>query len=300
MLYDMIEPRKGVPPGKIYIPQPPIYDCSIIVVELDVQSKSIGVFRFHCAHQFKTMGEFHSYLLRPKNYGIAVNLGYRPDRMPPIEKIDVYMVGQLHLTFTDRDHTMQYEFHDVDSLLAYLVDQPALAAAIHYHPKMPGSWGGNFIWYGKNQFDMPYNDEPLPTEITPVWQTGNAEDCHAQKTITFMNHITLPALTALKQKEIILLVSHELKSRKIFGGLRDLGLDNDEYHADLIEVILTAIGVPPEIRDELYEYCYGLFEKHSNIVAKEGGELLDEAQRAFYKLVQYAQEHINKRESPNI
>lgn len=155
----MIAPKKGVPPGTIYIPQGPIHDCSIVVTELDAENLSIGVLRFHCAYQFNSIGEFHAYLLRPENYCAAIHLGYRPHKkMRHIKESDGYLIGRLSLVFSDRFHTLQYEFHEVDDLLAYLVDLPILAAAIHYYPKMPGAWGNDFIWYGKDQFDKPYKD----------------------------------------------------------------------------------------------------------------------------------------------
>ena len=109
-----------------------------------------------------------------------------------------------------------------------------------------------------------------------------------------MDPITLPVPTPLAQKAIIHLIGQELKSRKLFGGLRDLGLDDDFYQADLIEVIMTSIGIPPESHDEFYSYCYDLIGKHSDRVVRDDAVLLDEAERVFLQMLKHAMLHLNK------
>jgi hypothetical protein len=44
-----------------------------------------------------------------------------------------------------------------------------------------------------------------------------------------MDFIDLPVPTPLAKTAIIQLIGQELKRRKLFGGLRDLGLDDDFY-----------------------------------------------------------------------
>jgi hypothetical protein len=88
------------------------------------------------------------------------------------------------------------------------------------------------------------------------------------------------SLEAFAEKAIIYLIREELKSRKLFGGLRDLGFDDDFYQTDLLEIIMPWIGFYWDQPDE-YDFCNGLLEKHSALVVLDGAELLDEARRVY-------------------
>jgi hypothetical protein len=94
-----------------------------------------------------------------------------------------------------------------------------------------------------------------------------------------MNNISL-SLDGFAEKTAIYLIREELKSRKLFGGLRDLGFDDDFYCADLLEIIMPLIGYSWDL-PEHYDFCNNLLEKHSALVVLDGLELLDEAKRVY-------------------
>jgi len=85
---------------------------------------------------------------------------------------------------------------------------------------------------------------------------------------------------AFAEKAIIYLIREELKSRKLFGGLRDLGFDDDFYCADLLEIIMPWIGYSWDLPEQ-YDFCNDLIEKHSALVVLDGSELLEEARQVY-------------------
>jgi len=95
------------------------------------------------------------------------------------------------------------------------------------------------------------------------------------------------------EKAIIHLIGEELKSRKFFEGLRDLGLDDAFYQANLLELIMTAMGLPPESHDEHYNFYHDVLRKHSDRVAQDADELLNEAQRVYAILQQHVARSLN-------
>jgi len=92
----------------------------------------------------------------------------------------------------------------------------------------------------------------------------------------------------LTEKAIIHLIGQELKSRRFFEGLRELGLDDAFYQPDLLELIMTAMGLPPESHDEHYNFYHDILRKHSDRVAQDADELLNEATRVYAILQQHA------------
>jgi DNA-binding XRE family transcriptional regulator len=95
------------------------------------------------------------------------------------------------------------------------------------------------------------------------------------------------SLDAFTEKAMIFLIREELKSRKLFGGLRDLGLDDDVYQADLLEVIMPCIGFSWDAPKQ-YDFCNSLLRKHSTRVAPDCAELLNEARRVYKILCKQA------------
>ena len=87
------------------------------------------------------------------------------------------------------------------------------------------------------------------------------------------------------EKVIIQLVREELKSRKFFEALRDLGLDDAFYQTDLIDIIMASLGLSSERH---YTFCADLLRKHSARVLQNHDELLEEAQRVYAMLQEYA------------
>jgi len=93
---------------------------------------------------------------------------------------------------------------------------------------------------------------------------------------------------------VIHLIREELKSHHFFDGLRKLGLDDDFYQVDLIELIMAGVGLP--IEQDHQNYCYHLLKKRSARVTQDTAELIDEARRVYFMLVKYTLYNTNKNE----
>ena len=89
------------------------------------------------------------------------------------------------------------------------------------------------------------------------------------------------------EKVIVYLIREELKSRKFFEGLRELGLDDAFYQTDLLELIMAGLGLMPDSTEQ-YAFCYNLISKHSLRVVQDADELLAEAKRVYNILSQHA------------
>jgi hypothetical protein len=104
-----------------------------------------------------------------------------------------------------------------------------------------------------------------------------------------MQPITSPN-EPLASSIIIHLIREELKSRRFFEALRELGLDDSFYQTDLLEIIMAGMGLPLN-SEECYSYCHGLMRRHSARVAQDTGELLNEAKRVHGILLQQARRY---------
>jgi hypothetical protein len=87
---------------------------------------------------------------------------------------------------------------------------------------------------------------------------------------------------------ITYLIREELKSRKFFEGLRDLGLDDAFYQVDLLDLIMAGLGLEPESQDD-YNFCHTALRKHSIRVVEDRDELLNEAKRVYRILAKYGE-----------
>jgi hypothetical protein len=103
-----------------------------------------------------------------------------------------------------------------------------------------------------------------------------------------MNHM-LFSQTPSAEKVIVHLIREELKSRKFFEGLREIGLDDNFYQTDLLELITAGLGLTPD-SPEQYTFCYDLLNEHSTQVVEDADELLDKATRVYEILSRYAKE----------
>jgi hypothetical protein len=91
-------------------------------------------------------------------------------------------------------------------------------------------------------------------------------------------------------KVILTLIREDLKSRKFFEGLRDLGLDDAFYQADLVALLMAGLGLEAGNATH-YDFCVTLLRKHSQRVVEDHGALLDEAKRVYNTLARYAASH---------
>ena len=101
-----------------------------------------------------------------------------------------------------------------------------------------------------------------------------------------MKIITL--LTPPTAEEVVIhLIREELKSQRFFEGLRELGLDDAFYQTDLLELIMTGVGMPVESMEH-QAFCYNLLKRHSARVTQDASALIDEAKRVYCILVEHA------------
>ncbi|MCZ8217061.1 MAG: hypothetical protein O9262_12515 [Cyclobacteriaceae bacterium] len=92
-----------------------------------------------------------------------------------------------------------------------------------------------------------------------------------------MKDVKLPTHEEL----LLYLIAQDLKSRKFFDGLRDLGLDDDYYQADLSELVLIYMGLST-LSDEPGDLYYSLLGKYTeNLPADK--EALQKASHAVYQ-----------------
>jgi len=102
-----------------------------------------------------------------------------------------------------------------------------------------------------------------------------------------MKSATTPPRDPSARKAIIMLICEALKSRKLFQELHWLGYHNCFYQADLVELIMLAMGLKPASSMQR-SICQTLLDKHSQRVVANLDELMDEAQRVHDILVRHA------------
>jgi hypothetical protein len=106
-----------------------------------------------------------------------------------------------------------------------------------------------------------------------------------------MMNDTIPSPEGSAEKVIVHLIREELKSRKFFEGLRELGLDDAFYQTDLLELIMAGLGLMPD-SPEQYTFCYDLLNKHSKRITEDADELLKEAKSVYHLLSKYVPKRI--------
>jgi len=98
--------------------------------------------------------------------------------------------------------------------------------------------------------------------------------------------ISQPAGIPFAKKVILHLIREELKSRKFFESLRDLGLDDAFYQVDLLELIMTPLGLKYDDQAD-YDFCCDLLRSHSLRVVQDSGEVWEEATRVYAILLEH-------------
>ena len=78
----------------------------------------------------------------------------------------------------------------------------------------------------------------------------------------------------------IILIQEQLKSFKLFVTLSHLGIEAVFYQANLIELIMSGVGLSTDSKVD-YGFCYCLLMKHSHRIVEDADELYDEATRVY-------------------
>jgi len=78
----------------------------------------------------------------------------------------------------------------------------------------------------------------------------------------------------------IILIQEQLRCFKLFVTLSHLGIEAVFYQANLIELIMSGVGLSTDSKID-YGFCYCLLMKHSHRVVEDPDELYDEATRVY-------------------
>lgn len=90
-----------------------------------------------------------------------------------------------------------------------------------------------------------------------------------------------PALDS--ERLIIALISAELKSRKFFNTLQDLGLDDSWCQPHLDDIILACLGIDDDT-NETFDFYYDVMNKHASKIDKTKSSVIKQAKAACSKL----------------
>ena len=87
-----------------------------------------------------------------------------------------------------------------------------------------------------------------------------------------------------KMQLTIFLIREELKSRKFFASLRQVGLDYSYYQPHLDRAILQSIGLDAE-SDEVFDLYYRLLEKRCAKIRMNNRSVMRQALKVYRKLL---------------
>jgi len=93
------------------------------------------------------------------------------------------------------------------------------------------------------------------------------------------NTISLP----LSAKLTLFLIKEELKTRKFFNSLRQLGLSDSPYQPNLDELIMTNIGF--DNSNESFEFYYEVIEKYSKKIESDEDSIIELALNVYIDLI---------------
>jgi len=94
-----------------------------------------------------------------------------------------------------------------------------------------------------------------------------------------------PFIKLPKKIELVLfLIQAELKTRKFFNGLRNVGLDDCDYQCNFNALIADCIGFDDQ-RDEDFSRFDQILEKYSEKVEPDNESLMKQVMNAYVELV---------------
>jgi hypothetical protein len=87
-----------------------------------------------------------------------------------------------------------------------------------------------------------------------------------------------------KTQLTLYLITEELKTRKFFNGLLDLGLDNCPYQPNLDKLIMAYVGLPDDV-DNAFDFYYDVIEKHSKLITANKESAAQQALEVYVTLL---------------
>lgn len=82
----------------------------------------------------------------------------------------------------------------------------------------------------------------------------------------------------------LFLIQEELKTRKFFNGLRQLGLSDSHYQPNLDVLIMTNVGLD-DTSNETFDFYYELIEKYSRKIEPDRDSIMEHAFNAYVDLI---------------
>lgn len=92
----------------------------------------------------------------------------------------------------------------------------------------------------------------------------------------------------------LFLIKEELKSRKFFNTLRDLGLDDSHFQPSLDELIMTNLGLNDD-QDRTFDFYYKIMEKYSEIIEPSLESIDAHARNAYFELTKKRKRSVRKK-----
>jgi hypothetical protein len=100
-----------------------------------------------------------------------------------------------------------------------------------------------------------------------------------------LKSLQYPLVKLPAQKDLILyLLKEELKSRRFFNGLREIGLDDSYFQPDFSTIVLAYTGFTDE-ENETYDFYFNLLEKYSQQIEPEDESVMKHAFNVYIDLL---------------
>ncbi|MDV3309296.1 MAG: hypothetical protein LOY03_10825 [Cyclobacteriaceae bacterium] len=80
------------------------------------------------------------------------------------------------------------------------------------------------------------------------------------------------------------LIGEELKSRKFFNALHELGFEYSFFQPHLDQPILNAVGLDPG-NDDIFDFYSDLMDKHSKLISAEPKSVSTQAEEVYATLL---------------
>lgn len=92
------------------------------------------------------------------------------------------------------------------------------------------------------------------------------------------------------------LIQEELKSRKFFRTLQDMGLDDCYFQPHLDTLILQSLDMDDD-RDETFDVYCEIMERRSKKIDANNDSIMKQALKAYYELLDQKRKHIPRNEA---
>ena len=100
-----------------------------------------------------------------------------------------------------------------------------------------------------------------------------------------LKQLQYPLVKLPAQKDLLLyLIKEELKSRRFFNGLREIGLDDCYFQPDFSSIVLAYTGFTDE-ENATYDFYFNLLEKYSVMIEAADESVIKHAFNVYIDLL---------------